>query len=257
MQQSSFRWSVALGVVALLGIAVPSAFAVCAGDCDGSGTVTTVELLTILRSALSTGAVGDCSAADPSGDGLVKVNDVLTAVNVAVSGCTEGRCGDGIVQFNLGETCDDGNTMDGDSCPANCHIASCTPSGTTLDADVMFTTPVDLAAITVLVRYPDGVVSIPGSSNDPAVFSRLTNLPDNGFSTPNDLDYALRLVIISPDLSPLSTAAPGLLFSVQFDNCRDASPPSAQDFRCTVEDTSDTNDPPAKVDGVTCAISLH
>ena len=31
-------------------------------------------------------------------------------------------CGDGFVNLAQGETCDDGNTADGDSCPANCRI---------------------------------------------------------------------------------------------------------------------------------------
>ncbi|AFE05557.1 putative lipoprotein [Corallococcus coralloides DSM 2259] len=32
------------------------------------------------------------------------------------------RCGDGITQYNFGETCDDGNTNNNDSCPNNCVI---------------------------------------------------------------------------------------------------------------------------------------
>ena len=52
----------------------------------------------------------------------------------------------------------------------------------------------------MFVRYPDGVVRIPGMANDSAVQNSLTNLPDNGFSTPNDLDYALRLVDLQPGL---------------------------------------------------------
>jgi fibro-slime domain-containing protein len=38
-------------------------------------------------------------------------------------GCVWGpRCGDGIVQSDQGEVCDDGNTVSGDSCPANCKL---------------------------------------------------------------------------------------------------------------------------------------
>lgn len=37
-------------------------------------------------------------------------------------GCVLGpRCGDGIIQTGSGENCDDGNTVDGDGCPANCR----------------------------------------------------------------------------------------------------------------------------------------
>ncbi|MFO0676128.1 MAG: DUF4215 domain-containing protein [Polyangiaceae bacterium] len=37
-------------------------------------------------------------------------------------GCVLGpRCGDGVVQAEFGEQCDDGNTVDGDRCPKDCH----------------------------------------------------------------------------------------------------------------------------------------
>ncbi len=50
--------------------------------------------------------------------------DLGTAMNTgAYGGCTPScklapRCGDGVVQANEG--CDDGNTDDGDACPAAC-----------------------------------------------------------------------------------------------------------------------------------------
>lgn len=34
------------------------------------------------------------------------------------------RCGDGVIDTDLGETCDDGNTDDGDDCPADCILVS-------------------------------------------------------------------------------------------------------------------------------------
>jgi RHS repeat-associated protein len=42
-----------------------------------------------------------------------------------------GRCGDGKVQEH--ERCDDGNTVDGDSCSSDCQELSCGPDGTTCD----------------------------------------------------------------------------------------------------------------------------
>ncbi len=33
-----------------------------------------------------------------------------------------GFCGDGIVQTELGEVCDDGNNLDGDDCSADCSV---------------------------------------------------------------------------------------------------------------------------------------
>src|SRR5437016_4864562 len=43
-------------------------------------------------------------------------------------------CGDGVIE--LGETCDDGNTMDGDNCPATCVINTCLFSTSILNVDV-------------------------------------------------------------------------------------------------------------------------
>ena len=38
--------------------------------------------------------------------------------------CTFAECGDGVVNFAAGETCDDGNTEDDDACPNNCLSAA-------------------------------------------------------------------------------------------------------------------------------------
>jgi cysteine-rich repeat protein len=42
------------------------------------------------------------------------------------------RCGDGTVNVNLGEVCDDGNTAEGDGCSGDCTIkgagCTCTPA---------------------------------------------------------------------------------------------------------------------------------
>ncbi len=47
------------------------------------------------------------------------------APNACRTDCTKPRCGDGIIDDLYGETCDDGNTADGDGCSA-----SCIPEGT-------------------------------------------------------------------------------------------------------------------------------
>ena len=39
--------------------------------------------------------------------------------------CTEVACGDGMLNTAAGESCDDGNTKDGDGCPGNCVLAVC------------------------------------------------------------------------------------------------------------------------------------
>jgi cysteine-rich repeat protein len=241
---------------------VPAA-AQCTGDCSGDNQVTVDELLIGVNIALGVESVTECEPFDVDMSGDVTVDELLAAVNYALNGCPpptaptpnpSGVCGDGHVDFGRGETCDDGNTVEGDSCPANCTIHPCTGAGTTVSADVSFTAPagVDVGGITIFLRYPDGVVRIPGFANDASVQNSITNLPDNAFSTPNDLDYALRLVMFSADGSAIA-ASP--LFTVQFDNCAGAAPPQADDFRCTVETAVDTNTAP--VSGATCAVTLR
>jgi cysteine-rich repeat protein len=241
-------------------LAAPSG-AVCTGDCNGNGKVTVDELISMVNIALGNTAISACMPGDADGSGTISVNEIIIGVNSALNGCpvtptptpAAGTCGNGVVDFDKGETCDDGNTVEGDTCPANCRIAACTASGATLDADVQFMPPAgtDLAGITVFVRYPDGVVRIPGMANDVSVQNSLTNLPDNGFSTANDLDYALRLVIFTPDSSVLT---PGRLATIHFEICTHAAQPQSGDFHCRVESAADTNGD--TVNGTTCTVTL-
>ena len=117
-----------------------------------------------------------------------------------------------------------------------------------------FTPPsgVDIAGLAIFLRYPDGVVQIPGTASDDQVQNSITNLPGNAFATPNDLNFALRLVTLSTDGTPFVS---GLLFSVDFDRCQGAAPPTAGDFTCTVESASDPNS--QTVEGVTCAATIQ
>jgi len=164
---------------------------------------------------------------------------------------TPGLCGNGTVDFDKGETCDDGNTVEGDTCPADCIIRTCSPSGSTIDVEVDFQPPsgVDLAGLTVFLRYPDGRVRIPGIGGQPQVGERIVFQPDGTFINPNDLDYALRVVIFEP--SSLAIAPPRLL-TVQFDVCANADQPGSEAFTCTVEDAADTAQ--QTVTGATCSV---
>jgi fibro-slime domain-containing protein len=76
------------------------------------------------------GCTTTCELGPRCGDGIVQTAeeqcDDGTALNTGAYGkckpnCQLGpRCGDGVVQSANGETCDDGNTVSGDSCPADC-----------------------------------------------------------------------------------------------------------------------------------------
>src|SRR4030095_133286 len=76
--------------------------------------------------------------------------------------CRTEVCGNSIV--DVGESCDDGNTIDGDDCPGDCVIDACSPiSGSVRGATVNWNAPSAVGSLSVLVDYPEGKVSIPGS----------------------------------------------------------------------------------------------
>ncbi len=138
-----------------------------------------------------------------------------------------------------GETCDDGNTSEGpnDSCPANCRIASCDPSGETINFNVNFTAPqgIVVTGLEYFLRYPDGVVSIPGSGTSPLVTLRLASdvFPS---LTANDVNFGLNVVMFD---SSLFGAESGTAMTITFDRCGDAPVPSVGAFSCTLVAASD------------------
>ncbi|MBI3783286.1 MAG: hypothetical protein HY270_07780 [Deltaproteobacteria bacterium] len=260
-----------------------SASAQCTGDCNGSGDVTVDELVVGVNIALGNAMLDACPAFDSNHDDSVTIDELISAVKFALNECPAATptppvptptpspkpsvsatippgCGNGTVDFNLGETCDDGNNVDDDgpnavgACPANCRVALCSSSGGTSTASINVTPPggTELAGATIFVRYPDGVVGIPGSANDDSVLSRLSDLPGNAFVTPNDLDFAVRVVLVSTDQLALSTSP---LFSIDFDTCAGAAAATVGQFTCIVEDAADTA--LNKVTGATCSVALH
>jgi len=235
----------------------------CVGDCDGNGQVKINELVNGVNIALNVNPVTNCPAFDGNNNGSVSVSELVTGVNNALSGCpggptptpttptggsptptpTEGTvtpgCGNGVVEFDLGETCDDGNTMDGDNCPATCKIRDCQFSAATIDIDVTAQGPADmvLGALQVFLRYPDGVIALPSSGAQAAI--AISNLPDDAFSTSvNDLDYAVRVVSVGPDGLTLAADPPNRFFTAQFTRCEGAALPAASDFTCKVENAT-------------------
>ncbi len=100
-----------LAVAGMLAIAPRAARAACTGDCNGDGSVTVDEIVTMVNLALNGGTTG-CTAGDSNGDGTITVDEIVTAVNNALNGCVGGTCGDGAVNV-AGEECDDGGTCIG------------------------------------------------------------------------------------------------------------------------------------------------
>jgi cysteine-rich repeat protein len=94
--------------------AVPAA--ACVGDCNANGTVTIDELVKGVNIALGRAGLDACPAFDCHDNGQLAVDCLVQGVNHALTGCPV--CGNGIVEGD--EQCDDGNTVGGDGCAANC-----------------------------------------------------------------------------------------------------------------------------------------
>lgn len=109
-------WAViALGTLILIE-SPANAGTACVGDCNGDGSVTVDEIVTMVNIALGNSPIGSCPAGDSSGDGAITVDEIITATNNALSGCPQtgtGACGNG--QVDAGEDCDDGGTCIGGS----------------------------------------------------------------------------------------------------------------------------------------------
>ena len=209
--------------------------------------------------------------------------------------CKTARCGDGIVRFGVeacddgnasttdccdnscnytppvcgngcltpGESCDDGNMANGDACPSTCVINSCTPSGTTqvVTLSLKRTSPPalgTLTAFTLLLDYPDGVVSIPGSGSDGSVLSAvLFQLSASGRTlTRVDLDYGIRLGVLGVS-NMLTTTNPTAVFKLTFDLCAGAPAPTAGQCPCTISSAVGSNDySAAQLAGLECTITI-
>ncbi|MEC7522958.1 MAG: DUF4215 domain-containing protein [Myxococcota bacterium] len=86
-----------------------------------------------MNGATYDGCAADCTLTPYCGDGVVQsefgevCDDGLNlggGPSACAPGCMDvgGRCGDGVVQTDLGEQCDDGNTTPGDGCDADCRF---------------------------------------------------------------------------------------------------------------------------------------
>ena len=175
------------------------------------------------------------------------------AVNAQVSGCATTvkdelppkapGCGNGIVEgfapFN--ETCDDGNTKDGDSCPASCHVDACTATITSFGAHVTYTGPggTTISGLSYFVDYPEGKVTTPAAT------------PPFGVSSDfNDLGYGFTVAAVK--LGGL----PSPILSLTFKTCQGAASATAADFSCKVTDASDDLGNVVDPATVTCAVTV-
>jgi hypothetical protein len=111
---------------------------------------------------------------------------------------------------------------------------------------------VDVAALTLLMNYPEEKVFMPpagaqttiGAANFVPLYP-----PAEVLIRGADLTHAVRGLIADS-----STVPPGAVFTLLFQECEGAPAPVAGEFNCTVLDATDpfTN----QVPGVTCSVSL-
>lgn len=59
----------------------------CAGDCNGDGAISVDELLTAVNIALGSAPVSQCQSIDANGDGQVTVDEIIQAATRALDGC--------------------------------------------------------------------------------------------------------------------------------------------------------------------------
>lgn len=131
-------------------------------------------------------------------------------------------CGNGLLQ--PGETCV--------SCPVDCEVAACTPSGSTFTFAVALggaRAPTDAA---VELAYRSAVISIPGSGNDVTVRQRVRFAPPPPTTfVVNDRDYAVDIASMRANGLP---AAPSPFATARFDGCSGAAAPTVDDLSCIV-----------------------
>jgi cysteine-rich repeat protein len=105
--------------------------------------------------------------------------------------CTNiNACGDGFIELALGESCDDGNTADGDGCDSHCHVEPFeTTAPVKISGDLSCTTAVANATRKIALDGSGTIFAVMqcGATADVAVST------DRGrtFSTPLDLSTGL------------------------------------------------------------------
>jgi hypothetical protein len=103
--------------------------------------------------------------------------------------------------------------------------------------------------VTALIGYRSNLVSIPGSGSVTSVRQRVTYpAPPPNPQTPNDLDYAIRLV-----LGRSAGLPEGLLATIRYDRCQSTAAPTTQDFSCTIEALAGVG---GNIEGGSCVISM-
>jgi hypothetical protein len=143
---------------------------------------------------------------------------------------TGGSCGNKLLDAD--ETCE--------QCPADCVAQSCKPGPSRTRVAVEFVPPEspDISSAVLRIGYRTDRLSLPSAGSDKGVRARLTGATDFAMLVPNDLDYALRVVVGRP-----AGIAHGHLLTIEFDRCQGTPRPTASDLSCVVEACASSNGP--------------
>ena len=158
-------------------------------------------------------------------------------------------CGNGAL--DPGESCDDGNNDDRDPCPADCRFDACTPDTEVQEQfTVNFLPPLgaEVAGLDVLVDYPEGKVSVPGSGTSLPV-GTISGRPSGTVGSAVDYDHAL-----FAGFGRATSFPAGRFFLVRYNPCSGAPAPVPGDFTCTVLVAVDPF--AAAVRDVTCSVAV-
>ncbi len=170
----------------------------------------------------------------------VTVTPTTTPTATPTPTLKEGSCGNGLLE--PGETCS--------SCPADCEVAVCTPSGETFTFNVALASaraPIDAA---VELAYKSSVISIPGSGSDVTVRQRVRFAPPPPTTfLVNDLDYAVN---ISSARSAGLPTAPAPFATARFDGCGGEPAPTVDDLSCIVVRCADAA---GAIPGCACVVA--
>jgi hypothetical protein len=141
-----------------------------------------------------------------------------------------GTCGNRLLDAD--ESCD--------QCSADCVAQPCRPAKSRTRVVIDFVPPEapDITSAVLRIGYRTDKMVLPSTGGDKAVRARIKGATDFAMLVPNDLDYALRVVV------GRSTAmAAGKLLTIEFDRCQGAPSPAVGDLSCVVEACASSSGP--------------
>jgi len=139
-------------------------------------------------------------------------------------------CGNGVVE--AGEDCDDGNTVNCDSCPKDCRFSTapvaCSATTVRHAQKIQLIAPSGavLSGGLFCIDYPAGVVALPGTGN---IGGRVSGL---ALPILNDFNNAVQLSFVAnPGLAEFDPV-------ISFDLCTGATAPPPTAFACVTKSAS-------------------